>query len=66
MVAASVIIRRLQVLANQLGGQKALAAKLKVSPQYLSDVMTGKSDPGPAILKALGYERVVLYKESGK
>lgn len=66
MIASPVIIRRLQVRANKLGGQKQLAKELGISPQYLSDVMTGKSEPGPAILEALGYERVVLYKESGK
>jgi hypothetical protein len=33
-----------------------------ISPQYLSDFMTGKKTPGPLILDALGLRRVVMYE----
>lgn len=33
-----------------------------VSTAYLSDVMTGKRQPGEKILDALGLERVVTYR----
>ena len=33
-----------------------------VSPHYISDVLTGRREPGAAILRALEYERVTLYQ----
>lgn len=42
---------------------KAWADKNGVSPQYASDVLNGAREPGEAILKALGLERVVTYRK---
>jgi len=36
--------------------QKALAEEMGVSPPYLSDVLAGRRDPGPAILSFVGLE----------
>lgn len=44
------------------GGSNATARALGVSTTYLSDVMCGRRKPGPKILKALGLERVVVYR----
>lgn len=38
------------------------AKELDVSPQYLSDVLHRRREPGPAILKAIGVERVITYR----
>jgi len=57
------IVQELQKLVQELGTQKAVAAKLNVSEQYLSDVLRGKTKPGPAFLYALGYEKIERYKE---
>ena len=46
----------------EMGSQKALAAQLEISPQYLGDVLSGKREPGESILKALGLQKVVLYE----
>jgi hypothetical protein len=48
------------------GGKAALAAQWGVSAQYVADVLNGRRDPGKSILKALGYERVVLYRKIGE
>lgn len=38
------------------------ARKNGISPQYLSDFMSGRRGPGPMILAALGLRRVVHYE----
>jgi len=48
-------------MAEEAGGQRQLALALVVSPQYLNHVLQGRQSPGPKLLKALGYERVVCY-----
>ena len=40
----------------------AYAKQIGIHQSYLSDVLNGRRDPGKSILKALGYERVVLYR----
>jgi len=42
--------------------QKEWADKHGISPQYLSHVLSGRTDPGPKILAALGLKRVVVYQ----
>lgn len=41
---------------------KELARRIGVSPQYLSDIIAKRREPGPKILKALGYTKVVAYE----
>lgn len=43
--------------------QKALAAELGITPSYLCDVLQGRREPGPQVLRALGLERVISYRE---
>lgn len=43
--------------------QKALAEELGITPSYLCDVLQRRRDPGPQVLRALGLERVVTYRE---
>lgn len=45
------------------GSQKDMASVLEVSPQYLNDFLTGRREPGPAILKNLGLKKQVRYVE---
>ena len=46
--------------------QKEFAAKLGISEQYLSDVLSGNRAPGKKFLDAIGWERVVYYKPKSK
>lgn len=43
-------------LREKLEGKKQaeLAAEMEITPQYLSDVLSGRRDPGPKILDYLG------------
>ena len=49
------------------GNQHELARAINVTPGYISNVVTGRCPPGPAILAALGLEAVptVVYREVG-
>ena len=42
--------------------QAAVAKSLDVSPAYLSDVLAGRREPGPKLLRALGLERRTVYE----
>jgi len=44
------------------GSQRAAAKTLRVSEQYISDVLCGHRLPGDKMLKALGLMRVVSYE----
>lgn len=46
-----------------LGGQYQWATKHHISPAYLSDVLRGKRNIGPAILRALEMKSVTYYKK---
>ena len=46
-----------------IGKQEQWANDHDVQPSYLSDVLRGRRDPGKSIQKALGYERVVMYRK---
>lgn len=41
--------------------QKAVAARLKISPQYLSDILHGRREPSSAVAAKMGFTRVVTY-----
>ena len=45
--------------------QLALATRLKITPQYLCDVLQGRRGP-KGILKRLGYRQVILYEREPK
>ena len=46
-----------------IGSLRSAAAKWGVSPAYLSQVVRGNTRPGEAILRAIGYERVTMYRK---
>lgn len=49
------VLRRLAVKQGDRT-QKALAEEMGISDKYLSDVLNGRRDPGPAILQFVGLE----------
>lgn len=55
--------RKLRWACSYAGSQKRVAEIAGVSPQYISDVLNGKREPGQAILTYLRLERVVSYRE---
>lgn len=57
------MIAKIKAAADQCDSRAEFARKVKVSPQYLSDVIGGHRPPGDAITRPLGFERVVIYRE---
>lgn len=49
-------------ITASIDGQAAWARSKGVSAAYVNDVLKGRRDPGPKILDALGFERVVTYR----
>ena len=56
-------IVKLHVLVDQFANQKEAAQAWGVSESYLSDVLSGWRSPGDKICKAVGYERVPMYRK---
>lgn len=57
------LIDLIRIAVKVAGSQRALARQWEVAPAYITDLLHGLRDPGPKILDALGYERVVFYKK---
>lgn len=56
------VLDMLREAIAQVGSQYQWATKYKLSPQYVSDVLRGRRNMGPAILKALGVEAITQYR----
>lgn len=46
------------------GTQSAVAGLLNISPQYLSDILQCKREPGPLVAQALGYTKTTMFVKS--
>ncbi len=63
MLTHEELLRQLRRQAKEYGSQKALAIKLGISEQYLSEVLSGKKRPNAKVLRAMGMEMVLMYKQ---
>lgn len=61
-MSLSVVYAELRSACAAAGGQAAWAKKAGISPQYVSDVVNGRKDPGPGMLAALGLRKRVIYE----
>lgn len=65
-------LKQLKGMRKEAKTLSALARKLKVSKQYLSDIFVGKREPGPSVIEGMGlYEipppgRTFVRREKGK
>lgn len=57
---ALLALLRAEVQAS--GGQAGFARRADVSQAYVADLLAGKRSPGPKILRAMGLERVTMYR----
>lgn len=57
------VINLLRKRCEEDGSQKAFAIYNDISPQYITDVLRRKREPGAMILDALGLQKVVTYTE---
>jgi transcriptional regulator with XRE-family HTH domain len=63
VVSAEAIVEELRLLADSMSSHKALAAKIGISPAYLSDILKGRRNPGSKVCKFLKVEPVPVYRE---
>jgi transcriptional regulator with XRE-family HTH domain len=56
----------LEKKSMEAGSQHSYAKKLGISGAYLSDVIHGKTVPGPKLLRALGLTKEVTYRLDDK
>ena len=57
------LLTHLAAACATAGGQSAWAKEHGIGAPYVSEVLRGTRRPGPAFQKALGVERVELYRE---
>nr|WP_314074439.1 hypothetical protein [uncultured Roseococcus sp.] len=55
------VYEMIEAACEAAGGQKAWALRHDLSPGTVGDVVHGRRDPGPKLLKALGLKRVTRY-----
>lgn len=63
MLTEEQVVERLRAACTVAGGQKQFALTHKLTPAYVHDVLHGRRAPADRILKALGLERVTIYRE---
>jgi len=56
MLSRQTVLALLREACDEAGSQSAYAKQCGYTPAYLSDVLSGKRDPGPKILAPLGLE----------
>lgn len=47
---------------EKAGGQSAWAKSHGLSAPYISDILKKRREPGPQVLDALGFERIITYR----
>ena len=57
------VLRRLEAAIVEHGTQQAFADYQGISRVVISQLLNGRIDPPPKILKALGLRRVILYDD---
>lgn len=64
LLRTSQVKQRLITRAQQLGSQKALAAELGISQQYLSDIFLGKREISCQLADKLGLKKIIYFRWS--
>lgn len=66
LITAAEIRAALQELIKQAGGQQPLGDRWHINDTTISMAVTGRRNPSPCIIEAMGYEKVVLYRRKKK
>ena len=56
------MVASLSQATQAAGGVKPWASVQQTSASYVYEILRGTRDPGPAILRSLGLERVIVYR----
>jgi hypothetical protein len=63
LITSEAVRCMLMAACMEAGSQREWGARYGISQAYLSNVLTGRLEPGPAVLAALGLVREVWYVE---
>ena len=63
-IDAAAVRRRLRDCVNACGSGVAAARALRISPQYLSDILHERRDPSDRVCRGIGLRRLVVYVET--
>lgn len=55
-------VERLRQIVDA-ASQVEVAKQFGVAPSYISDVLRGQKEPGPALLDGMGLEKHIIYRE---
>lgn len=62
IITSEDFLNLLRARITSADNQSELAAELGISRQYVWEMAAGKRPPGPRLLRALGYEKVTMYR----
>ncbi len=62
LVPLAGVYAKLRSAIDAAGSQREFAKLHDMSEAYVSDVMNASRNPGPAMLRALGFEKVTGYR----
>ena len=60
-VSQSELLEQITRLVERWGSQNNVAARLDITPQYLSDIRSGRREISEKVARKLGYERVIQF-----
>ena len=66
LISLDKLLSLLAAEVASVGGQAQFAKSADCSQAYVADILAGKRSPGPKILKALGFEKVIRYAHAGQ
>lgn len=55
------LLEIITAMVKRWGSQNSVAARLDITPQYLSDIRLGRREISGQVAEKLGYERVVQF-----
>lgn len=64
MIDAQAVRRRLRAYVTTCGSGGAAARAMRISPQYLSDILHGRRDPSDRVCRGIGLRRLVVFVET--
>ncbi len=56
------LMRVLRRKVDEAGGAASFARTHQINRPYITNILAGRATPGPKVLDAIGFERVVTYR----
>jgi Helix-turn-helix len=63
-VTEAQVLQKVKRYVANFESQKLAAAALDISPQHLSDILSGRRAPAESLLAAIGVKRALTYQKA--